>query len=70
MIPVKGLIEVIKSLPEDAWVYGYEGEIVGIVFVTPDGKELGYIPTTDSGFDDIQFVKNETHPLYSEEQGR
>lgn len=68
MIPVKGLIEVIKSLPEETWVYGYEGEIVGIVFVTPDGNELGYIPTTDTGFDTLRFVKNETHPLYNKKQ--
>jgi len=57
MIPVKRLIEIIQELPEDALAYAYEGEVVGIIFVSTDDKELGYIPTKERGSDDLEFVR-------------
>lgn len=56
MIPVKRLIEILQELPEDALAYGYEGEVVGIIIVSADDKELGYIPTKGTGSDDLEFV--------------
>jgi len=58
MIPVKRLLEIIKELPEDALAYAYEGEVVGIIFVSADDKELGYIPTKERGADDFEFVRS------------
>ena len=57
MIPVKRLMEIIKELPEDALAYAYEGEVVGTIFVSADDKELGYIPTKETGADDLEFVR-------------
>jgi hypothetical protein len=57
MIPVKRLMEILKELPEDALAYAYEGEVVGIIFVSADHKELGYIPTKETGPDDLAFVR-------------
>jgi hypothetical protein len=37
--------------------YAYEGEVVGIIFVSADHKELGYIPTKETGSNDLEFVK-------------
>lgn len=56
MIPVKRLVQELEKLPEDALAYAYEGEIIGIVIATPDGKELGYIPTSESEQKDFSFV--------------
>lgn len=58
MIPIKRLMEIIQELPEDALAYAYEGEVVGIIFVSAEGKELGYIPTKETGSDDLEFVKS------------
>jgi len=60
MIPIKRLLETIQELPEDALAYAYEGEIVGIVFVSADDKELGYVPTKGTGSDDLEFVRTIT----------
>jgi hypothetical protein len=58
MILVKRLIEIIRELPEDALAYAYEGEVVGIIFVSADDKELGYIPTKETGSDDLEFIRS------------
>ena len=60
MIPVKRLKEILQELPEDALAYAYEGEVVGIIFRSANGKELGYIPTDDSGSNDFEFIRNES----------
>ena len=57
MIPIKRLKEILEELPEDALAYAYEGEVVGIIFVSADDKELGYIPTKERGSNDLEFVK-------------
>ena len=57
MIPIKRLIEILRELPEDSLAYGYEGEVVGIIVVTADDKEIGYIPTKETGADDLEFVR-------------
>jgi hypothetical protein len=57
MIPVKRLIEILQEVPEDALAYGYEGEVVGIIIVSADDKEIGYIPTKGTGSDDLGFVR-------------
>ena len=57
MIPIKRLMEILQDLPEDALAYAYEGEVVGIIFVSADDKELGYIPTKETGSDDLEFVR-------------
>ena len=59
MIPVKRLMEIIQELPEGALAYAYEGEVVGIIFVSADDKELGYIPTKERGADDLEFISTE-----------
>ena len=59
MIPVKKVKEILEELPEDALAYAYEGEVVGIIFVSADDKELGYIPTKETGSNDLEFVKTE-----------
>jgi len=46
VITVKELIEELKKFPEDALVYAYEGEIVGVVITSADDdKEIGHIET-------------------------
>jgi hypothetical protein len=57
MISVKRLKEILEELPNDALAYAYEGEVVGIVFVSAEDKELGYIPTKDRGSDDSEFIR-------------
>ena len=57
MIPIKRLLEIIEELPEDALAYAHEGEVVGMIFVSADGKELGYIPTKETGSSDIDFMR-------------
>ncbi|MCI0552912.1 MAG: hypothetical protein L0287_18325 [Anaerolineae bacterium] len=59
MIAVKRLKEILQELPEDALAYAYEGEVVGIIFVSSNHKELGYIPTKETGSDDFEFIKTE-----------
>lgn len=59
MIPIKRLKEIVQELPEDALAYAYEGEVVGIIFVSADDKELGYIPTKGTGSSDLEFVRTE-----------
>jgi len=59
MIQVKKLIEILNQLPADAMAYAYEGEVIGIVIQSSEGKELGYIPTTESEQDEAAFVRNE-----------
>lgn len=57
MIKVKELIEILKSLPEDALVYAYEGEVVAIVIRSSDNKtELGYIPASPFEESEASFV--------------
>ncbi|MEW5941374.1 MAG: hypothetical protein AB1750_17045 [Chloroflexota bacterium] len=56
MIPIKRLMEILQELPEDALAYAYEGEVVGIILVSADDKELGYIPTKETGANDLEFV--------------
>ncbi len=43
MIRIDKLIEELKKFPQDALVYGYEGEIIGIVVTDRADKQLGYI---------------------------
>jgi hypothetical protein len=52
VVPIKRLLEIIQELPEDALAYAYEREVVGIIFVSADGKELGYIPTKETRSED------------------
>ena len=58
MILVKELIQELQKLPNDALAYAYEGEVKGIIIVTPDIKELGYFLTSESGQDDAIFVES------------
>lgn len=58
MIPIKRLMEILRELPEDALAYSYEGEVIGIIIVSADDKEIGYIPTKGTGADDLEFVKS------------
>ncbi len=59
MIKVKELIEILQSLPEDALVYAYEGEVVAIVIRSSDNKtELGYIPARGSKEDKASFIRS------------
>lgn len=46
MLKVSILIKALKTFPEDAECYAYEGEICGVV-VVKDGKELGYIELSE-----------------------
>jgi len=57
MIPIKRLMEILQELPEDALAYAYEGEVVGIIFVSANDRELGYIPTKETGSNNLEFVK-------------
>ena len=57
MISVKRLKEILEELPDDALAYAYEGEVVGIIFVSADNKELGYIPTKARDSDDLEFIR-------------
>jgi len=57
MIKVKRLIEILQTLPKDALVYPYEGEIIGIIVLSADKqKELGYIPATEKDQEVVSFV--------------
>lgn len=57
MIKVKRLVEILQTLPEDALLYPYEGEIIGIVVLSGDKrKELGYIPATEKDQDAVSFM--------------
>ncbi|HKY53413.1 MAG TPA: hypothetical protein VJM08_03865 [Anaerolineales bacterium] len=61
MIPIKRLKEILQELPEDALAYAYEGEVIGIIFQSADGRELGYIPTKDTGSDDFEFISSKSN---------
>lgn len=58
MIKVSKLIEELQKFPHDALAYAYEGEIVGVVIVSPPsadsryGDQLGHIPATE---DETEF---------------
>lgn len=54
MITAQKLIEEIKKFPETSFCYAYEGEVTGIIVVDKNGKELGYIITSESHSDDFQ----------------
>jgi hypothetical protein len=60
VISVKQLKEILEELPDDALAYAYEGEVVGIIFVSADKKELGYIPTEARGSEDHEFIRTIT----------
>lgn len=48
MITVKQAIEALSKYPAEALCYAYEGEITGIVVVTPGEKrELGVIEASE-----------------------
>lgn len=44
---VSDMIAELQKFPADALCYAYEGEIIGVVVVTSDGDELGYILAGD-----------------------
>ncbi len=76
MITVKRLRKELKNFPSDAGVYGYEGEIRGIViapFNTKCRNELGYILASESDkYEETTIVHNkqkENVGIYENREG-
>jgi hypothetical protein len=49
---VSKLIEELGKFPPDALAYAYEGEVIAVVVVDANGRELGWIPATERRSDD------------------
>lgn len=47
MIAIKHLIRELGKFPGDSYCYAYEGEVFGVIVVSPDGKQLGYVPARE-----------------------